>query len=354
MKFILSALGMMLWGFTAFAQTSDVSLSGNAVKSATLLPDISVIGDMKGNWYSRNNDSLGGFSVDEIELSFQGYLYPQIRADVFTSLHKDGEEFAIEVEEAYLTFSGLAENVGVKLGRKHLNFGKQNVLHPEQWRLIDAPVVVQNFLGEESLSPEGASVDYLLPLPWFMQVELGSWKASSPTDPSSETAFSPVSTMTHARLWTSWEDSWGGELELGASGLWGKGPLYQSETDTFSLWGVDATYKLWPDTLSRWMLQTEAMFLNRSLASQLLNRWGGYVYLGYQWDRDWEWGVRGDYAQSAQESGASSEKLSLLISDRLTETTKARVQYTYDTDTGDSQITMQLLFGLGPHSHVLQ
>lgn len=325
-----------------------------SIKSATLLPDISVVGDMKGNWFSRDNDSKGGFSVDEIELSFQGYLYPQVRADVFTSLSKEGDVFTMDVEEAYLTFSGLMEDVGAKLGKKHLNFGKQNALHPEQWRMIDAPAVMQQFLGSDGLSPEGLSVDYLLPLPWFVQVEAGTWKASVPTDPDSSTPFSPVGPMTHTRIWTSIEAQDSSEFELGASSLWGNGPLYKTEQDTFSLLGLDATYKLWPSTFSRWMLQTEAMFLNRSLNGETFNRWGTYAYLGYQADKYWEVGARADYSQSASQTDSSTQTVSGMISNRLTETTKARLQYTYDTNTKDSQITLQFLFGLGPHSHVLQ
>ncbi|MFN3551207.1 MAG: hypothetical protein ACK4WJ_05325, partial [Endomicrobiia bacterium] len=65
------------------------------------LPDISVI----GNFYSEvSKESKNVLNVEEIELSFQGYLYPTIWSSLILSLHKHNNDYALDFEEGYVSF----------------------------------------------------------------------------------------------------------------------------------------------------------------------------------------------------------------------------------------------------------
>ena len=135
----------------------------------TELPDISVIGHY-GTTYS---DSTKSFEIEELEFAFQHYLYPSIKVDIFTALHKnDSGLFEYELEEGYLTFANLFEvllpnstrnfGIGAILGKKFLNVGKINQLHPEQIDFANRSIVSKQFFGSDhNLAGEGGSLNYL-------------------------------------------------------------------------------------------------------------------------------------------------------------------------------------------------
>ena len=149
-------------------------------KTATSLPNISLI----GNFVGQNVDGDRSFGVQEVELSFQHYLYPGVKADVFIGLgkHEEGEEeggYEVSLEEAYVTFMSLPAllfpnrpfnlPLGAMVGQKLLAVGKLNALHPEQWAFVDRPVVHQQFFGAgHGLAGQGGQLAYLLPLPFFL------------------------------------------------------------------------------------------------------------------------------------------------------------------------------------------
>lgn len=328
-------------------------LAGSVLaQTATLNPDISIGGNFKGTWLSKDNHELGGFGIDEIELSYQGYFHPQMRSDVFLSLSKgDSGDYGVSVEEAYITGRTDTSGLGYKLGKKKLNFGKVHPLHPEQIRYASKPTVIQNFLGPDDVAPEGLSVDYILPLPWFAQVDVGYWKRSEVVPTSS---FSLTGPMASAHLKSSFELGEDSELELGASIASGKGPLLNLNKDDVTILGLDSTWKIVTSGGNKWMWQTEALLLNRNLADETFTRSGAYSYLGYQWTKTWETGLRLDISQSADQINLTTRSLTVVATNQLNETSRIRFEYGLNTDTNVSQITCQLQFILGPHSHLLQ
>lgn len=335
---------------TLFAQTKQ-----GITVVPTNLPDISVIGNFQASTVKNNPDKTG-FSLKEIELAIQGYLYPDIRSDVFIGLHKEDGKTEVHLEEAYLTFSTLTEGVGAKLGKKLLSVGKQNVLHPEQWAWIEKPSVVTHFLGEEGTAAEGVSLDWLVPAPFFLQLDVGVWQQTAGhthEEGESEPAFVWSDWLTHARLWSSVAPVDTMEFELGVSYLMGKGPEFKEEKDDAMLLGVDMTYRIW-DGVARWIVQGEVFSLNRVVDDTAFNRFGGYGYLGYRPDRYWDYGVRIDHSQSAALAAVTTRTISLLGTYQLTETSKMRVQYSHDLVADNHGVYAQMVFGMGPHSHVLQ
>ncbi len=317
-----------------------------AQTSPLTMPDISIIGRMSTRLFNQPEASEHVFKIDEIELSFQGNLYQNVRASIFVGVEHETDEFNFGIEEAYITWTtpGDIDRLSVIAGKKRLGFGKVNPQHPEQWKMPNPPAVIVTIFGEEGLAAEGVSLAYILPTPWFTQLEIGSQKAKS----LSESAV--AGPLTNARVWTAWELTPDTDIEIGLNGLLAHGPRYKFEADNCKIYGVDITAKIQASPTTSWLSQSEWISLNRS-DKNTVN--GGYTYLGYQWSNYWDSGIRWDYVTSLTPDTPCTETLSAVISNRLTETTKYSLQYTYDTQTTDSQIRIAFTFGLGPHSHNL-
>ena len=71
---------------------------------------------------------------------------------------------SIDLEEAYLYLHDFGvPQLTAKVGRFHLRFGRQNILHSHDWPTVDNNFVNQSFLGSESLNDSGVSLSYVLP-----------------------------------------------------------------------------------------------------------------------------------------------------------------------------------------------
>ncbi len=354
-----------LWVATLASLTLLTSISAQTPPAvaplATKLPDISMMGNFQFS-APKEGPKKHGFSIKEVELAIQGYLYPTVRGDVFIGLHQEDGGLDVHLEEAFLTFSGVSEGVGIKAGKKLLSVGKQNVLHPEQWAWIDKPLVIADFLGKEGLSAEGVSVEYLLPLPFFLQADLGVWQQNAghhddeedAEDSDHEDSFSWSDWLANARIWSSVAPAENMEMEMGVSYLQGHGPEHKSSRDDVRLLGGDLTLRYWMADGAKLIVQGEFLGLRRELADETLSRWGWYSYAGYRPSREWEFGLRGDYSESAEETKDMQKAVSAIGTYQLTETSKFRLQYTHDLEGNNHGVFAQILFGVGPHSHVLQ
>jgi len=326
------------------------SVNAQSLKPPLELPDISFIGRLENVISDRASMD---FSVREIEFSFQGYLYPSIRSDIFVAFHKEKDgKVNVELEEAYLTVSRLAGDLSAKLGKKLLGFGKINPLHAEQWKMVERPLALKRILGEEGLSGEGITLEYLLPIPFFLQFEGGAWKAAPHKEQDgAESEFPIQDTFYSTRIWSGVALSPQQEFELGISGLLGKGEEYKKEKDDITVYGLDMTYKQALARYQTFFIQAEAVSAMRSKVASSTTVWGGYGFVGYDWDQFWKTGVRLDLVKK---ESVQSRMVSIIASHQLTETTKIRFQYGYNVDDKSSLFYTQVLFGLGPHSHVLQ
>lgn len=116
-----------------------------------------------------------GFTLQQVELSFQGAVDPYLRGDAYLIFFIDTEgETQVEIEEAFFTSQdlpfGLAEaGFQIEGGTFFTEFGRINPTHPHSWRWQDAPVVVTRFLGPEGLRGPGARVGWLAPLSWYSE-----------------------------------------------------------------------------------------------------------------------------------------------------------------------------------------
>jgi len=361
----------------AYAQGQE-GLPGRGSPQA--LPDISVTGVIDGHISDDNGDAdRNKLEFREIETAFQDYLYPEIKADVFLALHKHDAGYDGEICEAKVSFLRLAPGLSAEAGKVTVEFGKLNKSHSHTRAMIDQPAALTNFLGEHAFNPQGAALKYLLPLPFYAQLQGGAWQGNKhdhPVDgestaevldtdlntvsvvlaPGESGEFFPADKIYTGRFNTAFQLSAGTELEIGTSFLSGKGAHFEEHKDRMKLAGADITLKLWPSAYRRLTLQGEYFHLARSVPAGELKRDGLYVLADYRLSRYWELGARFDYAENAFPAVTFERDYSLIVTRRLTETTSVRAQYKYRDLSGDkaNEGWLQLVFGLGPHTHELE
>jgi hypothetical protein len=326
---------------------------------ATLLPNISGIGNVIFRGGPEGTEDRGRFNTQEVEIIFQDRVAPNLRADFFLAADKE-EEWSVGVEEAFLTWSNPfgMPRLSARLGKVRTPFGKLNPLHPHQWRFVDQPSVITAFLGHHGLNSDGAMLQYLLPVgDLFANLEIGAWQTRSEAEDGlgfagfGRDAFS-------ARLWLSRALGREKELELGVSHYQGSGtPEGLDDVRDLALNGIDLTYRAYPGGDRRIVVQGEAIRHHTSGPGQNRDRWGGYLDLAYRPNRYYEGGIRGDstrlpYPQDGQESAISA-----YVTRFLTEQTSLRFQVRHGSrpeQSGFTEVFVQFLFGFGPHFHLLQ
>jgi len=336
-------------------------LTTSVYSQVTNIPNISVIGNFLGS----SSDESKTFEVKEIEFSFQHYLYPGINANVFTALHKEESgERVFELEEAYVDFTNLTEvffgnnderfQIGSTVGKKFLNVGKINALHPEQWNFVDRSTPTQYMLGgEENLSAEGAQASYLLPLPFFSQIEAGYWTANADTHEGEEhSSVEYTNRLFTARLWNGFELSETDEIEISISNLVGNATATSTDDkQDLLVYNINYLKELNNDKLT---VTGEVYSAEYGEDGEARETQDGFFLSGhYSFNNQYEAGIRYGFLGKHGDEGDNTRQYSYLVTKRLTETSKFRIQ----VNTGDNiedTVLAQFIFGMGPHSHVLQ
>jgi len=119
-----------------------------------LLPDISAVGDLVGDFSPKESLQPGAkrFDVREVELAVQAVVDPYFRGDIFLGF-SDLE--GVSIEQAILTTTSLPHQLELKLGRFLMPFGKENTIHRHDLHTIEYPWVIQRFLSEDGLKGTG-------------------------------------------------------------------------------------------------------------------------------------------------------------------------------------------------------
>ena len=249
-------------------------------------------------------------------------------------------------------------NPGIKsiVGKKLIGIGKTNALHPEQWVFVDRPIAIKQFFGaDHGLSGEGAQLDYLLPLPFFSQVEVGYWKVSAHAEGAAAElhGIEYNNNVINSRLWNSFALSDSKEFELGLNYLTSNtnSPV---ATDRQDIIGVDVSY-LQETNNENWIkLQAEYYQANygEETATERELQTGGYLSSFFKFSKNYQTGIRYGLLGKHGDKGESKAQISLVLTRQLTETSKFRLQYN-DGEKVENTVLAQFIFGMGPHSHVL-
>lgn len=326
--------------------------------SATLIPNISVIGNIQFRAGDKSAiPNRGRFNFDELEVAIQDAVSPSLRYDLFLAAAKE-EGWSVGMEEGYVSASRLGPGLTGRAGRIRTPFGKFNPLHPHQRLFVSQPSAVSAYLGPEGLISDGAVLEYLLPLKGiFARAEMGRWETTS----EAEDGFGFGGGENGAwsgRLWLAKEVGRDRELELGFSRYMGRGDVDGFGRHKKAVNGADLTFRSYPGNYRRWWLSAEALaHETRGIGGQTKTRLGGFLYAAHRWNRFWEAGLRGDYAEHAFPLDGREYGASAFLTKYITEQTSLRLEYRYlnSTDFGSANgIFLQLLFGSGPHKHRLE
>jgi hypothetical protein len=333
--------------------------SGNS----RFVPDISVIANLQTN-FSDNKDDFNRDKIwlKEGEIAFQGYVYPAVRTDVIVSLEQEyteeGSDTTTHLEEGNLSFLELPYGLQACVGRQLVGIGKLNRLHPHHWAFADRPLVNESFFGEENWSDDGLTLDTLISNPWdlYLKVSGGLFngrRLGEEEEDETEAQAGPI--------------QWQGRVYLGRASLslplndvldtdLGYSFACDSGQDTI-VHGADLTFtRRWPNSYRRLVWQTE--YFHTEVDANSLNRGGLYSMVLLTLDKYCQIGLRGDWSQTLATEEQEEWAISPFATYFFNESFYVRAQYRYrqmpEDHEPENALFLQLVWGLGPHSHRLE
>lgn len=283
--------------------TTAMGGSGRAFQSMN--PDISLILDFAGAWFSAEEPLQGGahdpretgFNLQQLEMSIGSNVDPFFRFDanlVFS-------QFGVEVEEAYVTTLALPAGLQLRGGQFLTRFGRLNNTHPHTWHFVDQPLVNGKFFGGEGSRGLGLELSWLAPLPWYMELiastnqAVGECCARSYWGAEDLGVDDPRDLMTTTALKQFFPFTVDWSLLLGLSGQFGPNPTGNGNRS--EIYGADLYLRWRPtgDPERRFVaLTVEGMLRRRQVPNDVLQDWGGYASLVWQLAKRWECGARAE------------------------------------------------------------
>jgi len=295
------------------AAPAQSSPSGGTPPSGTNLlnPAISAVGWFQAEAGDALSDSGStAFSFREVEIGFQANVDPYSRADFFVAV---SPEEGVELEEGTVTFLALPAGLKAKVGKFRSNFGRFNRTHPPETPFADRPLAAEALFGDEGLSAVGGSASWLLPLPFYANLDA---EVTNTPEMEEGGAFTPnrgKDLLYLGRLSTYFDLSEAANVAIGGSfadGANGADTLPSDDPPPTinalraRLVGADLTF--------RWKNPRRAIY--RSLVAQMewmrrradlplgsdVEATGGYVWTDFQFARRWHAGGRYDWFEGIQ------------------------------------------------------
>ncbi|MBI3945061.1 MAG: hypothetical protein HY321_04020 [Armatimonadetes bacterium] len=341
------------------------------------LPDISFIGSAIGKLSSDSRDEdRDRVLLDEAEVGIQSYVYPNIRADAF--LVASGHEgFKLELEEGYLTHEQLPLRFSGRLGKFFVPFGRTNQLHPHSWPYARRPLAWRNLVAAEALTGNGVAFSWLAPTrgPIFLRLDAGAYTQAghSHGDEEEEQGHGDIlagpgasfaDKFYTARAWSGLGLGRAGELEAGGSRAGGPAsPVVLSETPEvlgsrkLRVTGVDLSYRRYGSEARRLLLRAEHLWHRYDSDLGRETTRGYYAFANYRWDKYNDFGLLYDWSGIPEAGGHHESAGSVIYTRQLNERTYARLQWTHGNRPGArgyDEGWLQIVWGLGPHTHQLE
>lgn len=336
-------------------------------------PDLAVITDFRGNASTNNrNPARNRFDVGSVELDLRAAVDPRADAVAVLPVARDVEDplffsasgadggvnTSVEIEEAYLFLHDFGvPNLTAKVGRFHLRFGRQNILHSHDWPTVDNNFVNQSFLGPEAIADSGLSLSYVVPPRWvgnqyveaIVEVISGEGGSESPVLNNDALVDGPA-LNTHL-LWNhDLNRAW--NVEVGGSWLTGK--HNDDNRQNVNLVGTDLTL-VHTDPTGRFnnqLLQFEAIYgALDSSRTDSEDAFGAYGLFQQQLNRDWYVGARLDWTENALDDRQEVWGVSPYVSWYWSEFLRFRLEYQHkagDVPT-ENNLHFQVTWIFGAH-----
>jgi len=356
-------------------------------------PDISLIGTFNTYMnFDKNTPDYGKllFDIPSLELFIEGYLNPYARAAANIAF----EEGEFSAEELYAQIlRGLPLDIQIKAGKYLLGFGKINTLHPHAWPFLDRPLWQQIYFSDEGFNDYGADVNFILPTSnYYSTLDLGAYSGNSmalntageDADPGEVRGNSLIFV---GRLGSFFSLSDFDNLDVGLDasvGNYAKSSFYIPDSIGFPeqmlkyfYGGIDFKFKYKPDSYTSLVVQGEAILNNRDVIRgtetepvvETISTYGAFIYFGYQFIKQFSIGVKYDFTYGIIGDDYSASTLS---NDDVNKTQgiegwigyypveetlafRLSTQYLFYSlsdemsKEGNTTITLQMIFSLGPH-----
>ena len=318
---------------------------------ASFNPDLAVVGDFRGNVSTNNlNPARNRFDIGSVELDLRAAVDPRADGVVILPVSRDvGDplffrgkadadgtiDTSIDIEEAYLFLHDFGvPNLTAKLGRFHLRFGRQNILHSHDWPTVDNNFVNQSFLGPESLNDSGLSLSYVIP-PKLVGgqyveavVEIISGEGGGDEAPVvNNDAFVDGPALNVHLLWNH---DLGKDWNVEVGGSWLTAKRNDDNRQNVNLFGGDVTL-IHTDPSGRFnnqLFMAEAIYGDVDTSrTDTQHALGAYALAQQQIDRDFYTGVRLDWTQSALDDRQEVWGVSPYVSWYWSEFLRFRLEY---------------------------
>ena len=325
------------------SQVDNISTATGLSRSFN--PTISLNGLALGTYNSEGNDNSSqtnktGLSIEEMALQLAGNVDTWFR--VKTTFSMEGtSQFSLEE----LVGSGLiTNNLSLQVGKFFVPIGKHNQLHAHDHPFVAIPVSNEMVLGEDGLKEIGFGASYLLPVPFFSEINLQILEGEN------DTLFASTLNDGFAYLTksaNSFDLSDETTMDVNLAYAFGDNSL-SGPYRTTEVLGADIRFKHKP--LGREGYRTtiwQSEFLT-STREQI--KTGFYTYLQQQFTKYW-W-AQGRYSHSYQQSDRSDQnQYSFALSYFPSEFLETKLEYThlnqYAVD--ENQLFLRLNFTLGAH-----
>ncbi|MEW5993665.1 MAG: hypothetical protein AB1744_04625 [Candidatus Zixiibacteriota bacterium] len=349
-------------------------LSVAASAQTTLNPDVSLVGDLRA--FTHDDESRAEEKEEfnlvspEMELNVNGYLNPYARADAVVAWHGDHNA---EIEELYATIlRGLPLDMNLRAGKYLLEFGRLNPVHEHAWSFLKRPLPHEAFFGHEGLNDMAVRASVYVPAGEALtevMVAVLKGDALRGHHDEEEAEAERVDPGFFARLTSSFAVTDDAELAVGASVVNGVYEVHEDSaeatTQQLRAWvgGVDIKYKYKPDRYTTLQLEAEGLLRSQKTEGDGddLRSYGGYGYIDYRFRQRYNIGGILEYTNieklfsPAEPGKVNSEtwRYGLFAGfSPVEETSLLRLAgHWTEPEEADGfwEVTLQLVFSLGPH-----
>ena len=267
-------------------------------------PEISVSGDLLaelpiGADFMDGRPTGIGMPIRAMGLNFQSVLDPYSVTKIAVEFFPDPEE-PVNLEECYITYSGLVPSLSFTFGRFRQQFGVLNRWHEHDLDQTNYPEAVF-LMGDAGLLGNGIAVKWFMPRIWAHAQEL-SLEVVDGDNPWVYSGDHLIVPSGMARLKSYWDLSEDTYLEWGLSGAAG---LNSSPVTTDATWGhtliAGTDLTLFWNPLSRakyasFTWRSEGFMVQKETPTDGWDRaLGAYSYVQTQVGAKWFMGLRGDW-----------------------------------------------------------
>ncbi len=332
------------------AETQTGGVIGGAPANAKLLnPDISMIGDFIGTAGGNPFNPGPALEMHEAEMALSAIIDPYARGDFFLSFGESG----VELEEGYVTFTGLPKGFVAKVGKMRSSFGVVNTLHNHTLPWIERPLVTESLVGgEDGINDAGFSLSRILPAPKGLFLEAtGQVFRGDSADVFTSHQRSDVSVVGRLRGYKDLTEST--NLDIGFSYARGHNDL---GTDFHTqLYGADVTLRWKPlrRAIYHSLLARSEFFLSqREQLPSTQHAFGFYTSVDYRLSRRWTVGGRFDHSDRARNASLTDNGFSVVATYWPSEFSQVRGQYRFTRfaeGQDANELRVQFLVSLGAH-----